>query len=135
TFLVGAGAALMAPPWQAVVPQLVPKHDLAAAVAANSIGFNVSRAVGPALGGATIATLGITAPFWINAVSDLAIVGALVWWQSPRQEARALPAERFSNAVIAGLRYSRYNRDLRATLFRAVGFYLFASAYWALLPL
>jgi MFS family permease len=51
TFLVGAGAALMAPPWQAVVPQLVPKHDLAAAVAANSIGFNVSRAVGPALGG------------------------------------------------------------------------------------
>jgi Transmembrane secretion effector len=44
TFLVGAGAALMAPPWQAVVPQLVPKHDLAGAVAANSIGFNVSRA-------------------------------------------------------------------------------------------
>jgi MFS family permease len=135
TFLVGAGAALMAPPWQAVVPQLVPKHDLAAAVAANSIGFNVSRAVGPALGGATIATLGIAAPFWINAVSDLAIVGALVWWQSPRQDARALPAERFSNAVIAGLRYSRYNRHLRATLFRAVSFYFFASAYWALLPL
>jgi len=77
TFLVGAGAALMAPPWQAVVPQLVPKHDLAGAVAANSIGFNVSRAVGPALGGATIATLGIAAPFWINAVSDLAIVGAV----------------------------------------------------------
>ena len=75
TFLVGAGAALMAPPWQAVVPQLVPKHDLAGAVAANSIGFNVSCAVGPALGGATIATLGIAAPFWINAVSDLAIVG------------------------------------------------------------
>ena len=125
----------MAPPWQAVVPQLVPKHDLAAAVAANSIGFNVSRAVGPALGGATIATLGIAAPFWINAVSNLTIVGALVWWQSPRQNARALPAERFSNAVIAGLRYARYNRHLRATLFRAVGFYFFASAYWALLPL
>jgi MFS family permease len=77
TFLVGAGAALMAPSWQAVVPQLVPKHDLAGAVAANSIGFNVSRAVGPALGGATIATLGIAAPFWIDAVSDLAIVGAV----------------------------------------------------------
>jgi MFS family permease len=135
TFLVGAGAALMAPPWQAVVPQLVPKHDLAAAVAANSIGFNVSRAVGPALGGATIATLGIAAPFWINAVSNLAIVGALVWWQSPRQNARALPAERFSNAAIAGLRYARYTGHLRATLFRAVGFYFFASAYWALLPL
>jgi MFS family permease len=135
TFLVGAGAALMAPPWQAVVPQLVPKHDLAAAVAANSIGFNVSRAVGPALGGATIATLGIAAPFWVNAVSNLAVVGALIWWQSPRQNARAFPAERLSNAAIAGLRYVRYNWHLRATLFRAVGFYLFASAYWALLPL
>jgi len=135
TFLVGAGAALMAPPWQAVVPQLVPKHDLAAAVAANSIGFNVSRAVGPALGGATIATLGIAAPFWINAISDLAIIGALIWWQSPRQNVLGLPAERFSNAVIAGVRYARYSQDLRATLFRAVGFYFFASAYWALLPL
>jgi pimeloyl-ACP methyl ester carboxylesterase len=64
TFLVGAGAALMAPPWQAVVPQLVPKHDLAAAVAANSIGFNVCRAVGPARGGATIATHVASYPAW-----------------------------------------------------------------------
>jgi MFS family permease len=135
TFLVGASAALLAPAWQAIVPQLVHRHDLAAAVAANSIGFNVSRAVGPALGGATIAALGIAAPFWINAASDLAIVGALVWWQPAQQNARALPAERFSNAVIAGLRYARYARPLHATLFRAVAFYLFASAYWALLPL
>jgi predicted MFS family arabinose efflux permease len=95
----------------------------------------VSRAVGPALGGVTIAALGIAAPFWINAASDLAIVGALVWWQPALQNARALPAERFSNAVIAGLRYARYTRPLHATLFRAVAFYLFASAYWALLPL
>jgi predicted MFS family arabinose efflux permease len=135
TFLMGAGAALMAPPWQAVVPQLVPKRDLATAVAANSIGVNVSRAVGPALGGATIATLGIAAPFWINAGSNVAIIAALVWWRSPRQNARALAPERFSNAVIAGVRYASYNRHLRATLCRAVGFYFFASAYWALLPL
>jgi predicted MFS family arabinose efflux permease len=68
-----AGAAALYPHWSIEET----KHDLAAAVAANSIGFNVSRAVGPALGGATIATLGIAAPFWINAVSDLAIVGAV----------------------------------------------------------
>src|SRR5262249_61606688 len=53
TFLVGAGAALMAPPWQAVVPQLVPKHDLAAAVAANSGGFNVGPGGGAGARGAT----------------------------------------------------------------------------------
>ena len=63
------------------MPQLVPKDDLPAAVAANSVGVNISRALGPALGGATIAGLGIVAPFWINAISNLAVVGALLWWR------------------------------------------------------
>src|SRR5271166_232174 len=57
-FLVGAGSALMAPTWQAIFPRLVPNRDLHAAVAANSAGFNVSRAVGPALGGVIIAGFG-----------------------------------------------------------------------------
>ena len=52
TFLIGAFGALTAPAWQAVTPQLVPKQDLPAAIAVNSIGFNLSRAIGPALGGA-----------------------------------------------------------------------------------
>src|SRR5262249_51999832 len=54
TFLIGVGAALTAPAWQSVVPALVPKADLQAAVAANSVGFNVSRAIGPALGGVIV---------------------------------------------------------------------------------
>jgi len=45
TFLTGVGGALTAPAWQALVAQLVPKQDLSPAVAANSVGFNVSRAV------------------------------------------------------------------------------------------
>src|SRR5256885_11723183 len=51
TFLIGAGSALTAPAWQSVVPQLVPKYDLQPAIAANSVGINLSRAVGPALAG------------------------------------------------------------------------------------
>src|SRR5580698_5257458 len=94
TFLIGAAGALTIPAWQAVVPQLVPKEVLPAAIAANSTGVNVSRAIGPALGGAIIAASGIVAPFWINAVSNLGVVGALSWWRrSPA--ARSLPAERF----------------------------------------
>ena len=62
TFLIGAAAALTLPAWQAVVPQLVPKEDLTSAVAANSVGVNVSRAIGPALGGVAIAGLGIVSP-------------------------------------------------------------------------
>jgi MFS family permease len=135
TFLVSAGGVLTAPAWQAVVPDLVPKADLAPAVTANSVGFNISRAIGPALGGSAIAGLGIAAPFWFNAISNSAIVGALLWWRSPRTTDRHLPAERIGNAIVAGVRYGRHNLHLRATMARAVGFFLFSSAYWALLPL
>lgn len=135
TFLVSVGGVLTAPAWQAVVPQLVPKQDLAPAVTANSVGFNISRAIGPALGGAVIAGFGIAAPFWLNALSNFAVVAALLWWRSAQRSAHHLPAERFGNAIVAGVRYGRHNSHLRATMARAVGFYLFSSAYWALLPL
>jgi predicted MFS family arabinose efflux permease len=135
TFLVGAFGALTAPAWQAVTPSLVPKDDLPTAIAANSVGFNISRALGPALGGALTAAFGIAAPFWINAASNLGINAGLVWWHPPRHRASRLPAEKFGRAMRTGLRYARHNPDLRATLLRAVGFFVFASAYWALLPL
>jgi len=135
TFLLGAGAALTAPAWQSVVPQLVPKQVLTAAVSANSVGINISRALGPALGGVIITGFGIAAPFWLNAVSNLVIIGALLWWRPPPMAPHRLPAERFVSAIVTGFRHARHNRHLRATLTRAMGFFLFASAYWALLPL
>ncbi|TMJ32237.1 MAG: MFS transporter [Alphaproteobacteria bacterium] len=134
-FLIGASGALTAPAWQAIVPQLVPAQDLAPAISANSVGFNISRAIGPALGGAIIAGFGIAAPFWLNAISNLGVLGALWWWRSPQASGPRLPAERVGNAMIAGLRYARHNAHLRATLMRAAGFFLVGSAYWALLPL
>ncbi len=135
TFLIGAAGALTVPAWQAVVPQLVPKDDLPAAIAANSVGVNISRALGPALGGVMISAYGIVAPFWLNAISNLAVVGSLLWWRPAKGRGTLLPSERFGQAILAGLRYARHNSHLRATLFRAAGFFLFASAYWALLPL
>jgi MFS family permease len=135
TFLVGATGALTVPAWQSVVPQLVPRDDLTSAVAANSVGVNISRAVGPAVGGAAITALGIVSPFWINAISNLGVIGALLWWRPAKTSRSSLPAERFSGAVVAGLRYARNSPALRATLMKAAGFFLFASAYWALLPL
>ena len=134
TFLMGVGGALTAPVWQSIVPQLVPRQVLTPAVAANSVGVNVSRAVGPALGGVLAARMGIAAPFWFNAVSNLAVIGALLWWHPPEKAAR-LPVERFGRAVLTGFRHARNNAHLRATLIRSAAFFLFASAYWALLPL
>jgi MFS family permease len=134
-FLIGSCAALEGPAWQAVVPQLVPNADLPAAVAANSVGVNISRAVGPALAGILIAGVGIAAPFWIVAFTNFGTIAVFLWWRPRQHPAAALPAERFASAIRVGLRYVANNRPLRATLARSVGFFLFASAYWALLPL
>lgn len=135
TFLIGAAGALSAPGWQSVVPQLVPAQDLAPAITANSVGINISRAVGPALAGSIIGLSGIAAPFWLNALSNLGVIGALLWWRAPHRGASRLPAEPLFGAMRTGFRHARHNRHLRATLIRAVAFFLFASAYWALLPL
>ena len=135
TFLIEAGSAATSPAWQSVVPQLVPKPELPAAIAMNSVGINVSRALGPALGGILTAAFGIAAPFWVNGVSNLGVIGALGRWRSAGRRDSHLPAERFASALRTGVRHSRNNRHLRATLARAIGFCLFASCYWALLPL
>src|SRR5260221_4440161 len=78
TFLLGAGAAFTAPAWQSVVPQLVPKHDLAAAVASNGVGVNISRAIGPALGGVVIGGLWTSARVWVKPVRNFAVIGGLL---------------------------------------------------------
>jgi MFS family permease len=135
TFLSSAASALTSPAWQAVVPQLVPKPVLTPAIAANSAGVNVSRALGPALGGVMVAQIGIAAPFWFNAFSNAGVIGALLWWRPPPRGTRRLPVERFYNAIRTGFRHAQNNPHLGATLIRAVSFFLFASAYWALLPL
>ena len=63
------------------------------------------------------------------------MIAALLWWRAPRKSADSLPAERLTSAVRTGLRHAANNRYLRATLMRALAFFPFASAYWALLPL
>lgn len=135
TFLAGVGAALTAPAWQAIVPQLVPRTDLPPAVALNSVGINISRAVGPALAGLIIGIAGLAAPFWLNALSNLGTIAALIWWKAPEHATRHLPTEHFRSAIRTGMRHAASNPHLRATLLRSGGFFLAASAYWALLPL
>jgi predicted MFS family arabinose efflux permease len=99
------------------------KDELPAAVALNSVGVNISRAIGPALVGVLTVGVGIAAPFWINAVANLGSIGGLLWWRPPRQRGSRLPAERFFAAIRTGARYARNNPSLRATVFRAIGFF------------
>ena len=135
TFLFGAGAAFIAPAWQAIVPKLVPRSDLPSAIALNSMGVNISRAIGPALAGFLIVAVGLSAPFVVNAASVIGIVGALIWWRPTAVTASRLPPEHIGGAIQAGLRYACSSPALKQTLVRAVAFFLFASAFWAILPL
>jgi predicted MFS family arabinose efflux permease len=134
TFALGTCNAASSPTWNSVVPRLVSKDDFPAAVALNAVAINLSRAIGPAIGGALIVGLGIAWPFLLNAVSFLGVIFALVWWRpalaAPRRETGGL-----ASAMLAGLRFVFASPPLRATLIRSIGFFLFACAYWALLPL
>ncbi len=135
TFLLGAAGALAAPAWQIITPMLVPRGELDSAIAFNSSAYNVSRAIGPALGGLAIAAISIKLPFWVYVATNFGVLAALLWWRAPRKAPETLPAERLVSAMSTGVRYAKNNRDLDATLIRSVAFFPFASAYWALMPL
>ena len=134
SFMLGVGAALNAPAWQAIIPELVPRDELTAAITLNGINFNLARAVGPALGGLVVAGFGAGANFILNAGSFLGVMIVLYEWRrQPRPG--VLPAERVMGAIRVGLRYVRYAPALRAVLVRTVAFVFGASAMWAVLPL
>lgn len=134
TFALGLGAAVNAPAWQAIVPELVGREELSAAVSLNSIAFNIARAVGPALGGIIVAAAGSWAVFLLNAASFLGVLVVLYRWQRTPRESIS-PTERVLGAMRAGLRYTRHAPELRAVLVRVTVFIFPGSALWALLPL
>jgi MFS family permease len=134
TFLGGVGAALMAPTSQAIAPELVPPRELKGAIALNSLGFNIARAIGPALGGLLLASFGAALTYGADVASYVIVIAALLWWPRPKRVRDSL-SERFPGAFRAGLRYARASRELHVVLLRAAIFFAFASAVWALLPL
>lgn len=134
TFLLGCGTALYGPAWQSSVGEQVPRELVPAAVAINSLGFNVARTVGPAIGGVIVASLGSYAAFIVNAVSYLGLLAVLSSWKRPHV-ANPLPSESLWVAMGAGLRYVRLSPAILAVLVRGLVFGLLGSSLWALMPL
>ena len=133
SLLIGIGSALSMPAFQAVIPELLPQEHLAGGVALNSAGFNVSRTVGPALGGFVVGWLGPAWAFTLNALSFLAVVTVLWRWRRPRNPSD-LPSERFLGAMKVGFRYARHSRSLRVILLRTAGYVGFSGVIFSLLP-
>ncbi len=134
TAAIGVGTAFNAPAWQAIVPEIVPRNELPSAVALNSAGINLARAVGPALGGIVVAQLGPQAAFALNALSFIGVIVVLFAWKREKRTS-SLPPEHFFGAMLAGLRYARHATGFKQVLGRVLCFVLPASALWALLPL
>jgi MFS family permease len=134
TLLLGVGAALAMPSFQSVVPELVPREKLPAAVSLSSMGVNIARAVGPALAGILISTAGVAVVFLFNAVSFVLVIIVLLRWKR-QARVNTLPAEPLLAALRTGWRYAANNFGFRSVLIRSAAFFTFASGLWALLPL
>ena len=132
-FLIGVAGSFNLPAWQALVPDLVPRDMIASAVALNSVSFNVARAVGPALGGLIIATLGAEASFGLNALSYLAVVFALAVIGRNRGQSPADSAP-IATAMALGWRFARYTSAFRQVLVFGALFGLTSAVVPTLLP-
>lgn len=131
TFGLGVTTAMAAPAWQAVQPELVPRRLIPAAAALGSMNVNLARAVGPALAGVLLLAVSPAALFAINAVSTVAVVGALLAWRRAPEPDRT--AEPLVSAMLSGSRYVRHAPGVRRVLLRTGVFVVPASALWALL--
>src|SRR5215510_7394463 len=138
TCLLNVGAAMNGPTWQAIVPELVPREQLPIAIALNSAGFNLARAIGPALGGLTVAAfasvwLGAGLVFSLNSLSFIAVLVVIYRWRRTPFFRSALPAERLVGSIRAGVRYARFEPSVQGILIRAFMQTFCVSAMWGLL--
>lgn len=134
TFANGIGLALRWPVFAAIVPELVPRAQLPAALALNGVSMNASRIIGPLLAGALIASLGSLYVFMLNAA--LAVVAAVVisrWHRAPTQH--PLGREKLLSAMRVGLQFMAQSSHLQGVLVRICLFFFHSTALLALLPL
>jgi MFS family permease len=135
TFALSAGDAFETPAWRAILPELVPKEDLAAASALNGIEFNLARAVGPALAGTIISVAGVATAFVANFLSFFGVILVVARWKRPvRSGKRNAPPESFSGATVAVIRYVGHSPAILTVLLRTGVVMFFSSALFALLP-
>ncbi len=134
TFTNGIGLAMRWPVFAAIVPQIVPRAELPAALALNGVAMNLSRVVGPVLAGTLLTAISPAAVFALNTLlAALAFTLVLRWQRPPRTS--TLPGERFVGAMRAGLNFARQSPRLRAILLRTFLFFFQCTALVALLPL
>ena len=136
TFALGSGAAMNAPTWAALLPDVVSRPQVPIAISMNSAGYNMARAIGPAIGGFIVALVGAAATFALNAAAFAVTFGIVVSWR-PKSGSRSgnLQREAFARTILTGLRYAWKTDEQRLVLVRTTVWMVCAGALWGLLPL
>src|ERR1035437_9144608 len=127
TLLMGFGAVLNDPAWQAITPEIVSHQNFAAGIALNSAGFNVARSIGPALGGLVIAAAGSGIAFLLNALSFFGVIYFLYQWKRKPGRTSMRLGHMFT-AMFEGFRYLRASSPMKAVQVRSAVFTISASA-------
>src|SRR5947209_13237420 len=126
TFVLGLGAVMNDPAWQALTPDIVCRENHAPAVALNSVGFNVARAVGPALGGLVIAATSSGIAFLMNAASFFGVIFFLYRWKRPSFE--QAQTGRVLESMRAGFRFLHSDPLVQCVLIRTGAFSVAATS-------
>ncbi|GAB3481005.1 MFS transporter [Polaromonas eurypsychrophila] len=134
TFANGVGLAMRWPVFAAIVPELVPRTQLPAALALNGLAMNASRIIGPLVAGALIASAGSEYVFVLNAVLSLISGFVIMRWRREHVPS-PLGRERLVSAMRVGVQFVRQSARLRAVLLRVALFFFHSTALLALLPL
>jgi MFS family permease len=135
--VAGVASAIEMPVRQAFVAELVPREDLVNAIALSSTSFNLSRVVGPAIAGLTIAVIGIWANFAVNALSYVSVLAGLLLIEPDGLHATARPAifPSIRSSLAEGLRYARSTPTVLWPLVLLGGTAALAMNFQTLLPL
>ncbi|MFN4099011.1 MAG: MFS transporter [Pararhodobacter sp.] len=133
TFLIGSAKAVNNPGWQTMASELVERPLLPQAIALGSIGFNLARTVGPAIGGLIVATVGASAAFVVNAFANIGVIFVARRWPRPERNP-ALPPEAVGAAIVAGLRYVAMSTPILVVLARGAIFNFGGISVMALMP-
>jgi MFS family permease len=130
----GVGMAMRWPVFAAIVPEVVPRHELPQALALNGVSMNMSRVIGPVVAGALLASAGSAFVFMLNALLAIVAFTLILRWRSQRRVS-ALPGERFVGAMRVGLQHVMQSPRMRRVLVRIFLFFFQSTALVALLPL
>lgn len=134
TFANGIGLAMRWPVFSAIVPELVPRAQLPAALALNGVSMNASRIIGPLAAGALIASLGSAWVFLLNALLSLMAAVIISRWRRTPQT-HPLGRERLWSAMRVGFQYVAQSYHLKGVLLRISIFFFHSTALMALLAL